>query len=316
MPALPTSPKPNAIGGIAVLLLSLTILSVLDASGKWMLEASVALLVVVWVRYLVHFLLILALVAAKGDWHLFVSNNPRYQWLRGGTILLTTMSFFTTLSYLPQAQATTMLFLAPLLILALAPWLLGESKRLSRWLAAAAGFVGVMIVVRPGAGLDAVGVMFGLLTAALMALQHILTRKVAIDHPLTTIIWSGLIGAAILTLIVPIWLMVDHTQWASIKPLFSSLNGLVLLSMGLTGLVGHLLQVQAYRLAAASLLAPFMYLQIVSSSFMGWLIWGDFPDLVSWLGIVLICASGAGIALYEWRRPSAQTVSPDTKRPA
>lgn len=314
----PTSltPKPSAVAGILVLLLSLSILSVLDASGKWMLETGTTLLVVVWVRYLVHFLLVMALLAARRDWHLLVSANARYQWMRGGTILLTTMSFFTTLSYLPQAQATTMLFLAPLVILALAPWVLGESKRYSRWLAAAVGFIGVMVVVRPQAGLDAVGVMFGLLTAALMALQHLLTRKVAIDHPLTTIVWSGLIGTVVLSLIVPTWFVLDHTQWKAVLPLLSSVNGLILLSMGVTGLVGHLLQIQAYRLASASLLAPFMYLQIVSASLMGWVIWGDFPDFVSWLGIALICISGAGIALHEWHTAKVQAVCSDTKRPA
>jgi len=275
-----------------------------------------ALLVVVWVRYLVHFILVVALVVTRQDWQLFASGCLRYQIMRGVTILFTTMSFFTTLSYLPQAQATTMLFLAPLIILSLAPWVLGEAKRWSRWLAAAIGFIGVMIVVRPSAGLDAVGVMFGLLTAALMALQHLLTRKVAIDHPLTTIIWSGAIGAFALTAVVPAWLIIDRDLWQATSPLLFSVNGLILLSMGLTGLVGHLLQVQAYRLAAASLLAPFMYVQIVSASLMGWLIWGDFPDLVSWLGIALICASGAGIAYWEWRTKPVQAGSVDTKRPA
>lgn len=310
------TPKPRAIAGIAVLLLSLSILSVLDASGKWMLEAGTALLVVVWIRYLVHFVLILSLVAARGDWHLFVSAKPRYQWMRGAIIVLTTMSFFTTLSYLPQAQATTLLFLAPLVILALAPWVLGEAKRWSRWLAAAVGFAGVLIVVRPSAGLDAVGVMFGLLTAALMALQHLLTRKVAIDHPLTTIIWSGMIGAVVLSMVVPVWLVLEETRAAAMIPVVFSYDGLVLLSMGVTGLVGHLLQVQAYRLASASLLAPFMYVQIVSASLMGWLIWGDFPDITSWLGIGLICTSGAGIALYEWRTANADRRQLDTRRPA
>ena len=275
-----------------------------------------ALVVVVWVRYLVHFILVVALVMARKEWQLFTSRSLRYQIMRGATILLATTSFFTTLSYLPQAQATTMLFLAPLIVLTLAPWLLGEAKRWSRWLAAGIGFIGVMIVVRPSAGLDAVGVMFGLLTAALMALQQLLTRKVAVDHPLTTIIWSGLIGAVLLTAVVPAWLIVDNDLWQSTRPLLFSFNGLVLLSMGVTGLVGHLLQVQAYRLAAASLLAPFMYLQIVSASIMGWLIWGDFPDLISWLGIALICASGAGIAYWEWHTKPAQAGCADTKRPA
>jgi drug/metabolite transporter (DMT)-like permease len=85
-------------------------------------------------------------------------------------------------------------------------------------------------------------------------------------------------------------------------------NWAIMLSMGLTGVVGHLLQAQAYRLAAASLLAPFMYLQIIAASALGWLVWGEFPDRLSWFGIGLICASGAGIACYEWyqSRPKRQ----------
>lgn len=298
-------PKPalrsqNAIAGVAILLLSLTVLSVLDASGKWMLGAGVSLLVVTWFRYVVHFLLIFALLASRKELRLFKSVSLKFQVLRGATILFCTMCFFTTLSYLPQAQATTMVFLAPLIILALAPWLLGEAKRISRWVAAALGFVGVLIVIRPTSGLDPVGVMFGLLTAVLMAAQHLLTRKVAVDHPLTTMLWSGLVGAVAITAVLPIALPLLESSW---QQSLSNLTGwelAVLMSMGFTGGIGHLLQVQAYRLAAASLLAPFMYVQIVAATAMGWWVWGDFPDLVSWIGIALICASGAGIAWYEW----------------
>lgn len=306
----------NAIAGVAILLLSLSVLSVLDASGKWLLGTGVSLLAVIWFRYVVHFLLIVALLVSRRELHLFGSVSLKFQLLRGATILLTTMSFFTTLSYLPQAQATTMVFLAPLIILALAPWLLGEPKRISRWAAAAIGFVGVLIVIRPGAGLASMGVMFGLLTAVLMAAQHLLTRKVAIDHPLTTMLWSGLVGAVALTAALPLtlpWFDASWKQTLSDLPVFS---WVVLLSLGLTGGVGHLLQVQAYRLAAASLLAPFMYLQIIVASTLGWWIWGDFPDTVSWFGIGLICASGAGIAWYEWRTSRLQAGCGTTNRPA
>lgn len=292
----------NAIAGVAILLLSLTVLSVLDASGKWLLAAGVSLLVVTWFRYVIHFLLILALLLSRRELHLFKSVSLKYQMLRGVTILFTTMSFFTTLSYLPQAQATTMIFLAPLIVLALAPWVLGEPRRVSRWVAAALGFIGVLIVIRPTSGLNPTGVMFGLVTAMLMAMQHLLTRKVAVDHPLTTMLWSGLIGAVAITLALPILLPFSDGTWQHTLSQLPAISWLVLLSLGLTGGVGHLLQVQAYRLAAASLLAPFIYLQIIVATALGWWIWKDFPDGVSWIGIGLICASGAGIAWYEWQR--------------
>lgn len=308
--------SPNALAGVAILLLSLSVLSVLDAAGKWVLILGVPLLVVTWFRYVVHFLLILLLALSRRELRLFRSVSLKYQVMRGTTLLFTTMSFFTTLSYMPQAQATTMVFLAPLIILAMAPWILGEQKRVSRWAAAGLGFVGVLIVIRPSSGLDPVGVMFGFLTAGLMAIQHLLTRKVAVDHPLTTMLWSGLIGAASISLVAPVILPIVATDWRQTLAGLGLWDWTVLLSMGLTGGVGHLLQAQSYRLAPASLLAPFMYLQIISASALGWLIWGDFPDRVSWIGIGLICASGAGIAWYEWYSSHRQVQCVSTSRPA
>lgn len=312
----PTLRSQNAIAGVAILLLSLSVLSVLDASGKWLLTAGVSLLLVIWFRYVVHFVLIVGLLISRRELHLFRSVSLKYQILRGTTILFTTMGFFTTLSYLPQAQATTMIFLAPLIILALAPWLLGEPKRISRWTAAALGFVGVLIVIRPGSGLAPIGVVFGLITAVLMATQHLLTRKVAVDHPLTTILWSGLIGAIGITMALPVVLPMFDSAWQQTLGQLPIFSWMVLVSLGLTGGVGHLLQIQAYRLAAASLLAPFMYLQIVPAAALGWLVWGEFPDIVSWVGIALICASGAGIAWYEWHSSRRQAASAATNRPA
>lgn len=312
----PTLRSQNAIAGVLVLLLSLSVLTVLDASGKWLLSAGVSLLAVTWFRYFIHFLLIAGLLVSRRELHLVKSVSLRYQVLRGVTILFTTMSFFTTLSYLPQAQATTMIFLAPLIILALAPWLLAEPKRVSRWVAATIGFVGVLIVIRPGSGLDPLGVMFGLLTAVLMATQHLLTRKVAVDHPLTTILWSGLIGAVGVSIALAALLPSMSTDWKQTLGQMPMLNWFILISLGLTGGVGHLLQIQAYRLAAASLLAPFMYVQIIPAAALGWLIWDDFPDAISWLGTLLICTSGAGIAWYEWHSTRRQTASEATRRPA
>jgi drug/metabolite transporter (DMT)-like permease len=287
----------NPIAGILVLVLSTWALSGLDASGKWVMGAGVSLLVLCWFRYVVHLLLVLALVLPVRGVAALKSVRPKAQLARGSVMLAATMSFFTTLHYLPQAEATAINFLAPLIVLALAPWVLKEPPRLSRWVAAGVGFLGVLIIIRPSAGLDPVGTIFGLLTACLFAGQFIATRRVAVDDPFTTLIWSGAVGSVCLTAALPFIL-------PAAVPLLDSLDAwqwIILLSTGFWGAAGHLLQIQAYRYAPASMLAPFVYLQILSAAALGWLIWGQFPDALSWLGIAVICASGITIGSIEWR---------------
>ena len=131
-----------------------------------------------------------------------------------------------------------------------------------------------------------------------MAAQFIATRGVAADDPFTTLIWSGAFGTFGLTLAMPFTLADALPVLAS----FSPLQWLVLVSTGLSGALGHLLQIGAYRNAAASTLAPFIYVQIVSATTMGWLIWGHFPNAISWMGIAIVCGSGISIGLIEWRR--------------
>lgn len=286
------------VAGIVVLVLSTWALSGLDASGKWVMAGGVSLLVLCWVRYVVHLALVVGLVLPLRGREVFRSVRPGAQIVRGAVMLLATMSFFTTLRYLPQAEATAINFLAPLIVLSLAPWLLKEPARASRWVAACVGFAGVLIVIRPGAGLDPIGTLFGLLTACLFAAQFLATRRVAVDDSFTTLIWSGGVGSVCLTLALP-FILPDAL------PMLAALDvwhWLVLIGTGFWGALGHLLQIQAYRHAPASLLAPFVYLQIVSAAVLGWLVWGQFPDALSWLGIGIICASGITIGMVEWRR--------------
>ena len=284
--------------GIVVLVLSTWALSTLDASGKWVMNAGVSLLMLCWVRYVLHLVLVVALVVPKRGWAVLHSVRPKAQLARGVIMLLATMSFFTTLHYLPQAEATGINFLAPLIVLAAAPWVLKEPPRLSRWVAAGVGFLGVLVIIRPGTGLNPVGTLFGLLTACVFAAQFIATRRVAVDNPFTTLIWSGAVGSLALSATMP---FVLPAAWPVLQAL-SPLQWLVLVSTGFWGALGHLLQIQAYRNAPASMLAPFLYLQIISAAGLGWLIWGEFPDPLTWLGIAVICASGITIGVVEWRR--------------
>lgn len=291
------APAVSPLAGIIVVVLSTWALSGLDASGKWIMGAGVSLWVLSWIRYVVHLVLVLALVLPSRGTSVLRSKRPRAQVIRAGLMLLATLSFFTTLQHLPQAEATAINFLAPLIMLALAPWLLNEPSRVSRWVAAVVGFMGVLLIIRPGGGLDTVGVMFGLITACIFAVQFIYTRRLAVDDPFTTLIWSGAVGSLCMTLIMPVALPIA----LPVLQTLSSWQWLILISTGFWGALGHLLQIQAYRLAPASMLAPFVYLQIVSAAGLGWLIWGVFPDGVTWLGIGIICASGITIAGVEWR---------------
>lgn len=301
--AAPASSGPMM--GVLLLVLSMWTLSCLDASGKWVMNAGVPLLVLSWFRYAVHLALVLALVLPARGLGVFRSKKPREQILRGGSMFLATLMFFTTLSYIPQAEATAINFLAPLLVLSAAPWVLKEPARLSRFVAAGIAFIGVIIVIRPGGGLDPVGTVFGLLTACCFAVQFIATRRVAGDDPFTSLIWSGAVGTLCLTLTLPFILPPALPVLKALAPL----DWVVLISTGITGGLGHLFQIAAYRRAPASTLAPFVYLQIISATSVGWLVWGHFPDPLTWLGIAIICASGIGIGLIEWRRSVATSAA-------
>lgn len=294
--ALPPSAFPLA--GVLILVLSSWALSGLDASGKWIMGFGVPLLIMCWFRYVVHLCLVLTLVLPVKGRRVLRSTRPKAQILRGTVMMLATFSFFSALRYLPQAEATAINFLAPLLVLSVAPWLLKEPPRLSRWVAAGVGFLGVLIIIRPTGGLHPMGVLFGLITACMFATQFIVTRRVAVDDAMTTLIWSGAVGSLCLTIALPFIL---PAALPALRQL-TAFQWLILVSTGFWGCLGHLLQIQAYQRASASLLAPFVYLQIVAAAALGWMIWGQFPDLFTWIGIAVVCASGITIGALEWRR--------------
>ena len=284
--------------GIVLLILSTWALSSLDASGKWIMAAGLPLLVMCWVRYLIHWVLVVGIIVPIKGFGVFKAKRPTDQILRGFIMLFATLSFFSALRYLPQAEATAINFLAPLIVLAIAPWILKEPSRISRWIAAAVGFMGVLLIIRPSSGLHPLGVVFGLITAVLFSTQYIVTRRVAVDDAMTTLIWSGSVGTLLITLIMPFIL-------PEIWPIFSTFktsHWLAMVATGVFGALGHLLQTQAYQRAPASLLAPFVYLQIISAAGLGWLVWGQFPDAISWVGIAIVAGSGVVIACLEWRQ--------------
>jgi len=278
--------------GILLHIAGLWLLSALDASGKWLVMAGVSVLMVAWMRYAVHTALMTAVVLPSRGWAIFQTKSLPRQLVRGLLMIATTVLFFSVLGRLPLAEATAINFMAPLFLMMMAPWLLHEPHRLHRWLGVLAGFAGMLIVVRPGAQLDPIGVALGLATALAFAFFQIATRRVAHDDPLTTNYYGGLFGTIALSLALP---------WFWSTPDLSLRQWLLLVSTGLTGFLGHWLQIAAFRQSPATLLAPFSYLQIVAAATLGWLVFGQVPGQTTALGITLICLAGLGVALTEAR---------------
>lgn len=280
--------------GIVLHVCGLWILSSLDASGKLLVLAGVPVLMVAWFRYVGHVLLMGVFVLPKRGLGLFRTQLLSRQIQRSVLMIATTLLFFHVLSMVPLAEGTAMNFMAPLLVMVLAPWLLGERPGWHRWAGVLLGFVGMLVVIRPGGQLSTEGAIWGVVTASTFALFQISTRRVAADDPLTSNLYGGLVGAIALSALLPFfWKPLDLTIW----------QWLLLASTGLSGFVGHWLQITAYSKTSATLLAPFNYLQIVSATTLGWLIFGQLPDAATAAGMALICCAGLGVVLVEiWQQ--------------
>ena len=287
--------------GAAFLVASLCVLSVLDTSGKWLQQpglhhAGVTLAVVCLFRYAVH-----AVLLSAYAWHTRADRTwktaaPVTQLSRGVMMVLSTLFFFKTLSAIPLAEATAINFTAPLITMVLAPYFLGERLQLSRWISVIAGLAGVLIVLRPGIKVDGMGALLALLTVLCFSFYQIATKRVAHEDPIVTNLWAGWVGTIIMAAAMP-WLWrspsLDLTGWA------------VLLSTGVTGMIGHLLQVNAYKYAPANALAPYAYFQIISAVGMGWIVFRQLPDALSYVGVGVIIAAGLYAIVAERKRGSA-----------
>lgn len=284
--------------GILFLIAGLWTLSLLDTAGKLLALAGYHVVMIAWMRYTINLLFMAVTLAPlyqrRHGRSILRSNRLGLQLGRGALLLASTLIFFSVLKIVPLAEGTAMNFCAPLIVLAISPWLLGERSYLSRWIAVLVGFTGMLIVIRPSGDIPPHGVALGLVSALTMAFMSILNRKASqADNPMVTLFYGALVGSVLSTLMVPFF-------WSAHTP--TTIELAILVSTGITSTIGHFLQNTAYRHAEASVLTPFFYAQIISASGMGWLVFGQFPDSITVLGIAIICASGIGIAYIEHKR--------------
>ena len=191
---------------------------------------------------------------------------------------------------MPLAETSSITFVAPVLVTLMGAFFLKEKVETARWLAVAGGFAGVVIIIRPGGDVFTWASLLPLCCAACFAWYQILTRKLAnLESPYTSIFYSGLVGSVLMSFTLPyVWV------WPQ-----SPFHALMFIVVGIIGGLSHLILIKAYDYAPASRLAPFSYTQLIWVTVMGYLVFGQFPDLWSLIGIGVIMVSGIYIATHQ-----------------
>jgi drug/metabolite transporter (DMT)-like permease len=248
---------------------------------------------IAWARWGVQALVLVAIAGPRLRFGLLRTTQLRPHLLRGALLIGSSLCFFSALRFLPLAEATALNYTSPILVTLLAGWLLRERLTRPRWAFVVAGFVGMLLIVRPGSDALAPAALLALGAAALYATFQIMTRKLAGENLMTLMIYPSLLGTFALSLAVP---FVHWDNWNPTSDLVAFVG------IGILGSLGHLLFVRAFQRASASAIAPFTYIQLVWSTLAGWLVFGTFPDGWTLAGIVVIAGSGVVLTWYErWR---------------
>lgn len=299
------SPPAHSLRGVALLLTSLFFFAAMDATAKHLAQTySVPLLV--WVRYLVHCLLMAAILGPRHGWRLVATNRPGLQLARGLMLVGCTVFVVAALARMPLAETMAVIFTAPLIVAILAgPWL-GERLTTGRWLAVLAGLTGVLLMARPGSAITFDGLTCALIAAVCNACYQLFTRQLAGSERTTTLVfYTALVGTLAMSLALP-WF------WQELPGIPLADAGAIA-SLGALGGVGHFLLTRAFRHAPASLLSPLTYVQLIWATLLGAAFFGEWPDAVSALGMTVIVGGGLGVALTA-RRSDLKSAAADRDR--
>ena len=283
------SQSANPLLGIGLLVLAEFFFASMDSIGKLLGTQEVPVPVVVWGRYAFHLGFMTMFFIGPRFKTLFQINRWGLVLLRGCQLLAATTVFFTAIRYIPLAEAVAIGFAAPLFTVALSVPLLKEQVGIRRWSAVIIGFIGVMVIVRPGFGefhfAHGLMILLAFIFATFTINTRVLTRT---EGTMPMLFFTALLGTAGASCVVPFfWQTPTLEQW------------FWLAAMGAIGGFSHMLLIQAYRVASTSLLAPFQYAQIIFAGFYGWLIFQEIPDNYVIVGAGIVVASGLYIIKRE-----------------
>ncbi len=264
----------------------------MDTLAKY-LSDYLPIMQLVWARFFFHFVLVVPLVLARHGPRAFLVERPVLQVLRGGFLLAATLCFFTGIHYVPLADAVAVIFLSPLFVLVLAALILGERIGVVHVVAVVLGFLGVLVIHRPGFG-DFHPASILVLGAALSFAGFIISTRALAGSapPMVTLAYQSVLGIVIMSVAAPfVWVAPGAMHW------------LMMLGIGAAAATGHLLLIKAYEMGSASYLAPMGYTEMLAAVLLGYLVFGDFPDAWDWFGIALIITVSF-VATAPWRTRS------------
>ena len=262
-------------------------LPIMDGFAKY-LSSNLPVLQITWARYFFTVVFTLPIMFLFFRKSLVWTVKPKLQFIRGLILLTANICFFYSISVISMAKALTLAFVAPLIVTAFSPIFLNEKVGFKRWSAVIIGFIGSLVVIRPGfveinlASISALG------TGIMYGFYLIITRKLSTsDNPLLTLLLTGVVGAIIISCLMPfVWVKPTLNQWS------------LMAAIGVFACIGHLFLILSLKYADASKLAPFSYFEIITNIVIGYYFFSDFPDNWTFFGLFIIVLSG----IYIYRR--------------
>ena len=287
--------------GIALVIGAATCFATMDTTVRY-LGAFFSIAIVLWTRYALHAVAMSAWIALSRD-KTFRTANPMFQIARGALLAFSSAMAFAALRHMPVAEFTAIVMLTPLVATLLARVWLHERVSRVRWALVAGGFLGALLVIKPGGGVVGWAALMPLAAAFSNAAFQILTSRYAPhENPFTTNFYTGATGAAIAT---PILLATGGDVIATLQAAPAVQLG-ALAAIAALGTTGHLLLIMALGKAPAATLMPFQYVQIAVAAFAGYIVFDRLPDGWGWLGMVVIAACGAASAWLNLREAAAR----------
>ncbi|QYX56649.1 DMT family transporter [Roseovarius sp. SCSIO 43702] len=305
-----TLPRSNLLGALCVAVAALCFS--LNDMGIKFLSSDYALHQVVFIRSLVGAATLFALVMPfAGGFRLVRTRRLRWHLARGLCVVFANSFLFLGLAVLPIADAVAIFFISPLVITLMSVIFLGETVGPRRWAAIAVGFVGVLVIVRPGTSAFQVAALFPMISAVLYGTMHIIARRIGSTESAATMTFYILVSFMVVSVLV--WAVAGDGRYAtsdhpSAQFLLRAWRPVdrddiaIFVMLGTSGVLGGLLISQAYRIAEAAFAAPFEYVSMPMAIIWGITVFGTFPVPSAWIGIVLIVGSGLFLIWAESRR--------------
>ena len=285
------------VKGVVLMICAVTLFSVMDTGAKYLAERY-PVVMVAWARFFFNVAIMFVFLGPIFGRRLIATRRPRLQVVRGIALGLSSILFVSGLQHMRLADASAVSFITPMLVTIGAVHVFRQRAPSGTWLALAASFLGVLLVIQPGSSTFTWAAVLPVGTAVFAAIYQLLTSRVAgVDDPTSTLFIGALICAVVLT--VPVTF---YWTWPR-----SISDGLLFAGIGAVGAFSHYLIIRAFDYAAPVVLAPFAYLQIVGALLLGWVVFGNFPGPLALVGMTLIVVTGVAMGLRQRAPPPRRT---------